>query len=74
MAGRSLTFRAFALLVAAGYGIHEARYLLVPEPRIDPAHGYLAYGPSLLALLLTVASAHSLVALGRRRHVATCVR
>jgi len=74
VAGRSLTFRAFALLVAAGYRIHEARYLLVPEPRIDPAHGYLAYGPSLLALLLTVASAHSLVALGRRRHVATCVR
>lgn len=45
MTGRSLTFRAFALLVAAGYGIHETRYLLVPKPRIDPAHGYLAYAP-----------------------------
>jgi hypothetical protein len=61
-----MTLRVTALLALAAFAVHEVRYLLVPDAHADGAHGYLAAMPVVVALLLALAAARSLAALGRR--------
>jgi hypothetical protein len=60
-----MTLRATALLALVAFGVHELRYLLVPDPHASAGHAYLAAAPALLALLLALALGHSLAVLGR---------
>jgi hypothetical protein len=64
---RAMTLRAAALLALAAFGVHEARYLIVPDAHADAGHAYLGAVPVLLALGLALALGHSLSGLGRRR-------
>ncbi len=61
-----MTLRAAVLLAVAAFGVHEARYLLVPDGHAAAGHGYLAAMPVVLALATALAAGHSLVRLGRR--------
>ena len=64
--GRSL--RAAALLALAGFGVHQARYALVPDAHGEGGHAYLhAIAPVALAALVALALGRSLAALGARR-------
>jgi hypothetical protein len=64
---RAMTLRAAVLLALAAFGVHETRYLIVPDPHADAGHAYLAAVPVLLALGLALALGHTLSGLGRRR-------
>jgi hypothetical protein len=64
---RAMTLRAAVLLAFAAFGVHEVRYLIVPDAHADAGHAYLAAAPALLALGLALALGHSLAGLGRRR-------
>jgi hypothetical protein len=50
-----VTLRAIALLALAAFGVHQARYAIVPDAHGDAGHGYLAAAPVVLGLLLAVA-------------------
>src|SRR4051794_29280911 len=57
--------RAFVLLALAAFGVHEARYLIVPDVHADAGHAYLTAAPVLLALALALALGRALAGLGR---------
>jgi len=61
-----MTLRAAALLALVAFGVHEARYLLVPDVHADAGHAYLSAAPVLLALALALALGRTLTAVGRR--------
>jgi hypothetical protein len=61
-----MTLRAAALLALVAFGVHEVRYLLVPDAHADAGHGYLSAVPILLALVLALALGRTLVGVGRR--------
>ena len=60
-----MTLRAAVLLALAAFGVHEARYLIVPDPHADAGHAYLAAVPVVLALALALALGRTLAGLGR---------
>ena len=60
-----MTLRAAALLALVAFGVHEARYLLVPDVHADAGHGYLSAVPVLLALALALALGRTLTTAGR---------
>ncbi|MFN8204789.1 MAG: hypothetical protein U0S48_19710 [Solirubrobacteraceae bacterium] len=61
-----MTLRAAALLALVAFGVHEVRYLLVPDVHADAGHGYLSAVPALLALGLALALGRTLAGVGRR--------
>jgi hypothetical protein len=61
-----MTLRAAALLALVAFGVHEARYLLVPDAHADAGHGYRSVLPIMLALGLAFALGRTLVGVGRR--------
>jgi hypothetical protein len=64
------TLRATAALALAGFGVHQARYALLPPAHGETGHAYLhAVAPVLLALLVALALGRSLTGLagGRSR-------
>src|SRR3954451_13713947 len=61
-----MSLRAFVLLALAAFGVHEARYLIVPDVHADAGHAYLTAVPVLLALALALALGRALAGLGRR--------
>lgn len=62
----AMTLRATASLALAAFGVHQVRYLLVPDVHADTGHAYLAGAPIVLALLLALAGGRALSQLGRR--------
>jgi hypothetical protein len=62
-----MTLRAAALLALAAFGVHELRYLIVPDGHADAGHGYLSAAPVLLALGLALATGRTLALLARGR-------
>src|SRR3954470_22635112 len=58
---RPPAFAALAAMVAA-LAVHQARYTLLPEHDAQSHHGYLAYAPGLLGMVLAAALG---LALGR---------
>ncbi|UGS37725.1 hypothetical protein [Capillimicrobium parvum] len=60
-----MTLRAAALLALVAFGVHEARYLIVPDVHANAGHGYLSAVPVLLALALAFALGRSLTTVGR---------
>jgi hypothetical protein len=60
-----MTLRAAALLALAAFGVHEVRYLIVPDGHADAGHAYLAAAPVLLALAIALAGGRTLAHLGR---------
>ncbi|HEY3021694.1 MAG TPA: hypothetical protein VGJ32_15960 [Solirubrobacteraceae bacterium] len=72
------TLRTTALLLVAGFAVHQTRYALVPDHAGDGAHAYLRAAPVVLALLAALALGRTLAALGVRagpaRSVAPVVR
>src|SRR4051794_34291117 len=59
--GRPPAFAATAAVLAA-LAVHQARYALAPESDAESHHGYLAFAPAVLGLVLAAALG---VALGR---------
>src|SRR3954451_22484850 len=51
---RPPAFVALAAMVAA-LAVHQARYTLLPEHDAESHHGYLAYAPGLLGMVLAAA-------------------
>ncbi|TMM03287.1 MAG: hypothetical protein E6G10_08015 [Actinobacteria bacterium] len=60
------TLRTAALLLLAGFAVHQTRYALVPDRAGDGAHAYLHAAPVVLALLAALALGRTLATLGRR--------